>query len=245
MNSVLDGFCIDINIIGFPKEAPLLVVEDQYIKSTRAKSVRVFIRDKQGNGTQIIDEVKKLLMEKYKWINKMKIISQQWVCAYPAQHQGGCGRRNFFDGYIHRDVNNVRGILSCIIFNDDAQSGGIKIWLNSHDYCKESLYFPGDKCINSHLDYHYKSIVINPRKNAAIIFDGRLLHKSLSHNENYQRVAYSFFLCVNRREIKDTMEYMSDVQYEWVDSDSIKKRTTEDSSKKMTLRSSKTKGLWI
>ena len=71
MNSVLDGFCIDINIIGFPKEAPLLVVEDQYIKSTRAKSVRVFIRDKQGNGTQIIDEVKKLLMEKYMQLHKV------------------------------------------------------------------------------------------------------------------------------------------------------------------------------
>src|SRR5210317_433341 len=165
MNSVLDGFCIDINIIGFPKEAPLLVVEDQYIKDTRAKSVRVFKRDKQGNGTQIIDEVKKLLMEKYKWINKIKIISQQWICAYPAQHQGSCGRRNFFDGNIHRDVVNVRGILSCIIFNDNAESGGIKIWLNTQDYCEDSSYFPEHKCINSYLDYHYKSRIIKPRKN--------------------------------------------------------------------------------
>ena len=243
--NLLDGFCIDINIIGFPKEAPLLVVENQYIISTRAKSHRVFIKDKRQNGMEIINEVEEVLRGKYKWIRKIKITSQQWVCAYPAQHQGGCGRRNFLDGYIHRDVTVERGILSCIIFNDDAQSGGIKIWLNTHNYCKESLYFPENKWINSYLDCHYESIVINPRKNAAIIFDGRLLHKSLSHNENYQRVAYSFFLCVNRREIKDTMDYMSDVQYEWVDSDSIKKLTTEDSSKKMTLRSSKTKGLWI
>ena len=246
MNSVLDGFCIDINIIGFPKEAPLLVVEDQYIKSTRAKNVRVFIRDKQGNGTQIIDEVKKLLMEKYKWINKIKITSQQWICAYPAQHQGSCGRRNFFDGNIHRDVINERGILSCIIFNDNAESGGIKIWLNTQDYCEDSSYFPEHKCINSYLDYHYKSRIIKPRKNTAIIFDGRLLHKSLSHNEPYQRCAYSFYVCINRSRIKDTMGYMSDVQYKWVGSDSIKKDTIEDSSiEKMTLRSSKAKGLWI
>jgi hypothetical protein len=42
------------------------------------------------------------------------------------------------------------------------------------------------------------------------------------------------------------MGYMSDVQYKWVGSDSIKKDTIEDSSiEKMTLRSSKAKGLWI
>ena len=244
--SVLDGFFLDINIIGFPKEAPLLVVENQYVISTRAKSHRVFIKDKRQNGWEIINEVKKVLMEKYTWIKKIKITSQQWVCAYPAQHQGGRGRRNFLDGYIHRDVINMRGILSCIIFNNDAESGGIKIWLDSHDYCKESLDFPEEKCIDRYLDYHYESIVINPRRNTGIIFDGRLLHKSLSHNENYQRLAYSFFVCVNGCEVDDTMDYMSRVQYRWVNSNSIKMRTIEDSStEKMTLRSSKAKGLWI
>jgi hypothetical protein len=35
------------------------------------------------------------------------------------------------------------------------------------------------------------------------------------------------------------MDYMSKVQYTWVNSDSIKNLTTEDSFERMTLRSSK------
>ena len=82
MKSVLDGFCLDnINIVGFPREAPLLLIENQYIMSTKAKPHRVFIKDKQQNGTQIIKEVKKLLEEKYAWIKRIKITSQQWICA--------------------------------------------------------------------------------------------------------------------------------------------------------------------
>jgi hypothetical protein len=242
MKSVLDGFCLDnINIVGFPREAPLLLIENQYIMSTKAKPHRVFIKDKQQNGTQIIKEVKKLLEEKYAWIKRIKITSQQWICAYPVQHQGSCGRRNYMDGYIHRDVINVRGVLSCIVFHDNAESGGIKIWLDSHDYCKDSLDFPGHKCINSYLDYHYESKVIKPRRNTAIIFDGRLLHKSLSHNEIYQRCAYSFFVCINGCEVDDKMDYMSKVQYTWVNSDSIKPVECMSNGKKMTLRSSKTR----
>ena len=134
--------------------------------------------------------------------------------------------------------------MSCIVFNDDAESGGVKIWFDSHDYCRNSFDFQQHKSskkshIERYLDRHYHWKVIKPRRNTAIIFDGRLLHKSLSHNENYQRLAYSFFVCINGCEVDDKMDYMSKVQYTWVNSGLIKNRTMADSGEKMTLRSSR------
>jgi hypothetical protein len=260
---VLDGFYADLRNVGFPREAPLVVVEKEPIMSTRAKGHRIFIKDKQDNNGsgEIIENVTKLLNGnlnkkiirgiKSIEIKSINIASQQWVCAYPAQHQGGCGRRNYLDGYIHRDVREEHthpweegGILSCIVFNDDAESGGVKIWFDSHDYCSKSLDFQQHKSskkshIERYLDRHYHWKVIKPRRNTAIIFDGRLLHKSLSHNENYQRLAYSFFVCINGCEVDDKMDYMSKVQYTWVNSGLIKNRTMADSGEKMTLRSSR------
>ena len=53
--------------------------------------------------------------------------------------------------------------------------------------------------------------------------------------------SYSFFVCVNGCEVDDKMDYMSKVQYTytWVNSDSIKNLTMEDSFERMTLRSRK------
>jgi hypothetical protein len=258
---VLDGFYADLENVKFPRDAPMLVVHKEPIMSTKAKGHRVFIQDKRDNYGSGVEDVKKLLNEylnkkiirgvKSIEIKSISITSQQWVCAYPAQHQGGRGRRNYIDGYIHRDVREEhtypweeRGILSCIVFNNNAESGGVKIWFDSHNYYSRSLDFqqhkPSTKShIERNLDRHFKSKVIKPRRNRGIIFDGRLLHKSLSHNENYQRVAYSFFVCVNGCEVDDKMEYMSKVQYTWVNSDSIKNLTMEDSFERMTLRSRK------
>ena len=241
---VLDGFYADLKEVGFPKEAPLILFKDEPIRSTKAKSHRVFIEDKEGNGTQLTNKVENLLKEQVK-MGRIRITSEQWVCAYPAQHQGGRGRRNYIDGVIHRDVNNVRGILSCIVFNNDAESGGIKIWMDSQNYESKKYDFQDYESnlisvnhIERYLDRHYEPRVIKPRRNTAIIFDGRLLHKSLSHNENYQRLAYSFFVCINGCEVDDKMDYMSKVQYRWVSSDSIKP-VESMSSRNMILRSSK------
>jgi hypothetical protein len=255
---VLDGFYADLTKVEFPREAPLLVIEKEPIMSTKAKAHRVFIKDKRDNvgSGKMIEDVKKLLNEKLnkkikRGIKSINVTSQQWVCAYPAQHQGGRGRRNYLDGYIHRDVREEhtypweeRGVLSCIVFNDDAESGGVKIWFDSHEYCSKSLDFQRHKHskkshIERYLNRHYQSKVIKPRRNTAIIFDGRLLHKSLSHNENYQRVAYSFYVCINGCEVDDKMDYMSKVPYRWVNSNEIKDLTMADSSEKMILRSSR------
>ena len=73
MKSALDGFYANFNTIGFPQEAPLLVLKSQ---CTKAKPHRVFIKDKRQNGREIIKEVKKLLREKYTWIRRIKITSQ-------------------------------------------------------------------------------------------------------------------------------------------------------------------------
>lgn len=244
-HDVLDGFFAELDKIGFPKQAPLIVIkDDEPIISTRAKSHRVFIEDKINNGTKVTNKVKKLFEKKIK--RRVNIItSQQWVCAYPAKHQGGRSRRNYFDGVIHRDVTNVPGILSCIVFHHNAQSGGIKIWFDSESYEKDSLDFQNHPSlaenhdIDRYLDRRFEHTVIEPKSNTAILFDGRLLHKSLSHNETYQRFVYSFFVCIGKSDPNDDMSYMTKgVQYEWVDSDTIQERTME-SCEKMILRSSK------
>ena len=60
---VLDGFYADLRNVGFPREAPLLVVGKEAIMSTRAKGHRIFIKDKQDNNGsgEIIEDVTKLL----------------------------------------------------------------------------------------------------------------------------------------------------------------------------------------
>ena len=70
MESVLDGFYTELNVMEFPKEAPLLV-ESQ---CTRAKQHRVFIKDKQQNGREITNEVKKVFRGEYTWIREIKNI---------------------------------------------------------------------------------------------------------------------------------------------------------------------------
>ena len=72
----LDGFFAELDKIGFPKQAPLIVIkDDEPILSTRAKSHRVFIEDKINNGTKVTNKVKKLFEKKnykYKKIEKRK-----------------------------------------------------------------------------------------------------------------------------------------------------------------------------
>jgi hypothetical protein len=85
-----------------------------------------------------------------------------------------------------------------IVFLQSSESGGIKLWKNSQQLFEGNQFELNNhlKDLARHLE-SFDSIVVNPVKNRAIIFDSRLIHQSMAHKEMYQRCAYSFGIACN------------------------------------------------
>jgi hypothetical protein len=234
----LDGLFITKTVNNFPEYAPLLLNPKEVLSKSKAKGVRIFIREQAQKRNTTTKEIVLMLKKKYASIERCTVYSNEWILAYPAHYQGSCGRLNYRDGTIHRDETRKVNLLSCLVFSHSAMSGGIKIWLNSQDYEPNKDHFPTSKDIHRQLDRKFESVVINPVKNKAVIFDARLLHQSLSHRESYQRVVYGFYIRVNGNKLKDgSVRYkLEEDEYEWVKSESIIPIDDRNMNRKMTLR---------
>jgi len=255
----IDGLFVTHTVDNFPKFAPLLLppkeVRLKSMSKLKAKGIRIFVREqavKQNvksvyvkgkiicKGTPTTNEIVTMLDRKYNSIERCTVYSIEWVLAYPAHYQGSCGRPTYADGEIHRDECRKVNLLSCLVFGHSAQSGGIKLWLDSQNYEPNKDCFPDSKNLPRLLDRKFKSVVINPVKNLAVIFDARLLHQSLSHRESYQRVVYGFYIRVNGNRLKDynSVRYKlkEEDDYKWVKSESIIPIDDHKMSRKMILR---------
>ena len=108
-------------------------------------------------------------------------------------------RRSQSHGKTHRDTECTSvGNLSVIVFLQSSESGGIKLWKNSQQLFEGNQFELNNrpKDLAQHLE-SFDSIVVNPVKNRAVIFDSRLIHQSMAHKEMYQRCAYSFGIACN------------------------------------------------
>ena len=85
-------------------------------------------------------------------------------------------------------------------------TGGIRIWEGSHDF-EPGYKFEKDKNLKRKIKT-FKTNDVLPKKGHALVFDSRLLHQSLGHFQESERMALSFRSAANNLPmIKDGTTY--------------------------------------
>lgn len=234
----INGLFITIkNVQQFPPIVPLLLPPDGPVAKQKAKGVRSFVDDgKTNHGAPLRKEILKhleailLLPAKFK---RGKASSQEFILAYPndlnskypnsmnTQQQGSCGRYATAHGAIHRDLTSTDTMTVCI-FNQTAETGGITFWLGSESYMEGVVEFDDFPNVKRDLDTKYKRVTIHPKKGTAVVFDSKLMHQSMCHQEPNQRMTYSFYLYLGNVPYKQhPSHFLTKDKYKWVDIASI------------------------
>jgi hypothetical protein len=186
----LGGFLIEVDLEEsiIPTFAPVLKKSDPGVGRPR-----ILVKAKAC--TPLFNSVKNILQQNFAMdINSCKCHSPIWICAMDI-----LSRRSQSHGKIHRDTECTSvGNLSVIIFLQASKSSGIKLWKNSQQLFEGNQFEVNNrpKDLARHLE-SCDSIMVNPVKKRAIIFDSRLVHQSMAHKEMYHRYAYSFGIACN------------------------------------------------
>jgi hypothetical protein len=186
----LNGFLIKVDLEEsiIPTFVPVLKKSDPGVGCPR-------ILPKAKACTPLFNSVKNILQQNFAMdINSCKCHSLIWICAMDI-----LSRRSQSHGKLHHDTECTSvGNLSMIVFLQASESGGIKLWKNSQQLFEGNQFEVNNRPNNlaRHLE-SFDSIMMNPVKNRAIIFDSRQIHQSMAHKEMYQRCAYSFEIACN------------------------------------------------
>ena len=181
-----------------------MYIEQQYMPSPPpdlrrgdpgVNKVRVIIKAKDEY-KELCNHISKKLM-KSMCISDCAFFDPHWICA-----MGVFERKSRQSGEIHRDTyETTGGHLAVLIFLDDCDSGGVKFWRNSHDFMSGEQ-FDRNKKPKNYLrklrnQHGGDTVIIQPQKNMAVIFDVRVIHQSLAHWGEKQRNVLKYSIACN------------------------------------------------
>jgi hypothetical protein len=119
-------------------------------------------------------------------------------------------RDRWTDGLAHRDTPREQsGRLTAIIYFDDLDSGGIKFWIDSHNFRGGHDFLSNrPRHLMEHLQRGFEEVISLPKKYTCVLFDSRLLHQSLVYlGDDCQRLALGIMVATNNLETeKDITE---------------------------------------
>ena len=246
----INGLYITIeNIQHFPPMVPLLIPPHGPVAKQEAKGVRSFVDDrKTRHGAPLSKEILDHIKTKLPKLKRGRVSSEEFILAYPndfnhkypnknTQQQGSCGRYVSTHGEIHRDVKNQTDTLTVIVFNQTAETGAITLWLGSEYYLPGVTEFEHIDNVMRDLDTKYERVTIHPKKGTAVVFDSKLMHQSMCHQEPNQRISYSFYVYLGRVAWQQPPgHFLTEDKYKWVDIASIEEIKKVNSTRRKRPR---------